>query len=153
MVNEQMVQVVTNASKKRTVTLEKFLFDTVHSLPLRLSSQTNSESQPITLELAHLNLGQNELKRCTGPEYSYTDDMSSCSGDIRLDHKTGNLPYTLNVPSLPDSFTAEAFIIGLHWKIISKNTPSCGYRRAGYDWDPSKIGISQFKRSNTDEFF
>ncbi|VDN06101.1 unnamed protein product, partial [Onchocerca ochengi] len=42
--------------------------------------------------------------------------------------------YALNVPPLPDSFTEEAFIIGLHWKIISKDTPSYRYRRVGYGY-------------------
>nr|NP_008370.1 cytochrome c oxidase subunit I [Onchocerca volvulus]AAC61612.1 cytochrome oxidase subunit 1 [Onchocerca volvulus] len=42
--------------------------------------------------------------------------------------------YALNVPPLPDSFTEEAFIMGLHWKIISKDTPSYSYRRVGYGY-------------------
>nr|YP_004934847.1 cytochrome c oxidase subunit I [Onchocerca flexuosa]AEE11945.1 cytochrome oxidase subunit 1 [Onchocerca flexuosa] len=42
--------------------------------------------------------------------------------------------YALNVPPLPDSFVEESFIMGLHWKIISKNTPFYSYRRVGYGY-------------------
>lgn len=42
--------------------------------------------------------------------------------------------YTINVPPLSDSFTEETFIIGLHWKVIRRDTPSYSYRRVGYGY-------------------
>nr|YP_009306205.1 cytochrome c oxidase subunit I [Dirofilaria sp. 'hongkongensis']AOP18680.1 cytochrome c oxidase subunit I [Dirofilaria sp. 'hongkongensis'] len=42
--------------------------------------------------------------------------------------------YVVSVPPLLDSFTEETFIMGLHWKVISKDTPFYSYRRVGYGY-------------------
>nr|AQM38780.1 cytochrome c oxidase subunit 1 [Setaria digitata] len=42
--------------------------------------------------------------------------------------------YASNIPPLPDSYTEEALSLGLHWKVIWKNTPFYSYRRVGYGY-------------------
>nr|YP_009249438.1 cytochrome c oxidase subunit I [Dirofilaria repens]AKU47219.1 cytochrome c oxidase subunit 1 [Dirofilaria repens]AOP18644.1 cytochrome c oxidase subunit I [Dirofilaria repens]AOP18656.1 cytochrome c oxidase subunit I [Dirofilaria repens]AOP18668.1 cytochrome c oxidase subunit I [Dirofilaria repens] len=42
--------------------------------------------------------------------------------------------YAVSIPPLLDSFTEETFIMGLHWKVISKDTPFYSYRRVGYGY-------------------
>nr|QNQ12247.1 cytochrome c oxidase subunit I [Setaria cervi]QNQ12248.1 cytochrome c oxidase subunit I [Setaria cervi]QNQ12249.1 cytochrome c oxidase subunit I [Setaria cervi]QNQ12250.1 cytochrome c oxidase subunit I [Setaria cervi]QNQ12251.1 cytochrome c oxidase subunit I [Setaria cervi] len=42
--------------------------------------------------------------------------------------------YACNIPPLPDSYTEEALSLGLHWKVIWKNTPFYSYRRVGYGY-------------------
>nr|YP_011001028.1 cytochrome c oxidase subunit 1 [Mastophorus muris]WPN85864.1 cytochrome c oxidase subunit 1 [Mastophorus muris] len=42
--------------------------------------------------------------------------------------------FTVNVPPLPDSYTEEALNLGLHWKVVWKDTPFYSYRRVGYGY-------------------
>nr|YP_007890907.1 cytochrome c oxidase subunit I [Spirocerca lupi]AGI51577.1 cytochrome c oxidase subunit 1 [Spirocerca lupi] len=42
--------------------------------------------------------------------------------------------YSVSIPPLPDNYSEEVLNLGLHWKVVWKDTPYYSYRRVGYGY-------------------